>query len=253
MNYSKIPKDINKMIVGGQIAGSVLEKLIAKTKVGTNVLELEDLANRLITETGAEPAFKRVKGYHHALCVCINEEVVHCPPTNRVLKDGDIVTIDLGVYYQGFNTDTAWTVAVGKASSKVKEFLQTGQEALKAGVSQARAGNHIGDVSAAIESVIKDQGYGIVKTLTGHGVGKELHEAPMIPNFGKAGTGLELKESMTIAIEPIYTDGDPEIILEDDDWSIVAPKSKLAAVFEHSVAITKDGSQILTPNSLTVS
>ena len=212
------------MITGGKIAGEVLDRIIAETKVGVNILDLETLANQLITAAGAEPAFKRVEGYHHALCVCVNEEVVHCPPIDRVLKDGDIVTVDLGVYYQGLNTDTAWTVAVGEVSTKTKKFLETGQAALRAGMAQARDGNRVGDISAAIEKVITSQGYGIVETLTGHGVGKDLHEAPMIPNFGKAGSGPALKEGMTIAIEPIYTDGDPEIVLEDDDWSIVAPK-----------------------------
>jgi methionyl aminopeptidase len=247
----KTPEQIKIMQGGGRIAGAVLDELIKVVRPGITTLALDALAQEWITSWGGYPAFKKVPGYHHTLCTCVNNQVVHAIPNEYQLKNGDVLTIDLGVYYQGLNTDTAWTIVVGDAPPpKVKQFLNSGKQALFTGIEKAKVGNKIGDITSSIEEILTGDGYGIVDCLTGHGVGENLHQEPLVPNIGRlAGTGDELKEGLTIAIEPIYTDADPEVFLEEDEWTIVAPGSSLAAVFEHSVAITKDGPLILTPNT----
>ncbi len=242
----KTPEEIEIMAQAGQIAGEVLEKVIAAAKPGISTLELDQLAEKLIREAGGESGFKRVDGYFHTICTTPNEQVVHGIPTDRKLESGDILSIDLGAYYHGFHSDTAFTTPIGEVSPETKEFLATGQRALYAGLAQVKVGNHIGDISAAIEKVLRSRGYGIVETLTGHGVGRELHEEPLIPNYGRAGTGPELVEGMVIAIEPIYTNGSSEIYLEEDGWTITSEDATLSGLFEHTVAVTADGPKILT-------
>jgi methionyl aminopeptidase len=239
------------MAIGGAIAGQVLDELIRVVKPGMTTLALDTLAEEWITLKGAFPAFKKVPGYQHTLCTPINNEVVHAIPNKRYLEKGDILTIDLGVYYQGLFTDTAWTIVIGDRPSKeTKQFLDTGKKALLDGIKEARLSHHVGDISYAIEKTLRRPGYGIVDCLTGHSVGKELHQDPLVPNEGmKKGIGVKLTSGMTLAIEPIYTDQSPEVFLEDDDWTITAPYSKKAAVFEHSIAVTKRGPVILTPNN----
>lgn len=246
MQLLKTPQEIKIMSAGGRIAGEVLDLLIDAVRPGITTLALDALAEEWIKVRGGEPSFKKVPGYSHTLCTSVNNQVVHGIPNDQKLQNGDIVTLDLGVYYQGFHTDTAWTVGVGPLSVETDRFLQTGQEALTVGIGAAQVNNKTGDISAAIESVFKRGGVHYVSELNGHGVGRELHEDPLVPNFGQAGTGVKLEQGMTVAIEPIYTDADPEVFMEDDGWTIVALYSKLAASFEHTVAITDQGPQILT-------
>jgi len=248
MALLKNSDEIKSMRRGGVIAGEVLDELIKVVRPGITTLALDTLATEWIRLRGGEPSFNRVPGYHHTLCTSINNQVVHGIPGENLLKMGDIITIDLGVYYQGYHTDTAWTVPVGQVDERVSEFLEVGKKALKAGISKAQSGRYVGDVSNAIEKVLLKSKVGIVESLTGHGVGTELHEEPMIPNYGEPGNGVELRDGMTIAIEPIYTDLDPDVFIEDDDWTIVAPNSTIAAVFEHTILVRRGKAEILTPN-----
>lgn len=234
------------MAEAGRIAGEVLEELIKRIKPGLSTLELDRLAEDLIKRAGGEPGFKRVEGYYHSICTTVNEQVVHGIPKEHRLKEGDIVSVDLGVYYQGFHSDTAVTVPVGKVSKDIEDFLATGQHALYQGIKQVKAGGRVGDISSVIEKTLRSKNFSIVKTLTGHGVGRELHEEPLVPNFGRAGEGEELKVGLVIAIEPIYTNGSPEIYLEPDGWTITSENATLAGLFEHTVAVTADGPKILT-------
>lgn len=246
MIHLKSTEEIKIMAEAGRIAGEVLEKVSAAAQPGTSTLELDNLAEKLIKEAGGESGFKRVDGYYHSICTTPNEQVVHGIPADRKVASGDILSIDLGVYYQGFHSDTAITVPIGKVSEEAKRFLLTGQQALYAGIQQVKLGNRVGDISAAVEGVLRREKYGIVESLTGHGVGRALHEEPLIPNLGRAGTGVELKEGMVIAIEPIYTNGSPEVRLEDDGWTITSDQATLAGLFEHTVAITADGPKVIT-------
>lgn len=243
-------QELEIMATGGKIAGSVLDELTKIVKPGMTTLDLDTLAEEWIIARGGEPAFKKVPGYKHTLCTPVNNQVVHAIPNTRHLEKGDVLTIDLGVFLDGLYTDTAWTIVVGGTTNKdVRDFLSTGKKALKAGIDAAKVGRHIGDISVAIEKTLRKPGYGIVDCLTGHSVGRELHQDPLVPNEGMhKGVGVRLEPGMTLAIEPIYVDSDPEVFLEEDEWTITAPYSKRAAVFEHSVAITKSGPVILTPN-----
>lgn len=242
----KSPAEIAIMTEAGRLAGEVLEKIIQEVKPGVSTLQLDNLAEDLIKKSGGEPGFKRVPGYYHSICTAVNEEVVHGIPGERVLLEGDIVSIDLGVYFKGFHSDTAVTLPVGSVTMAATKFMKVGREALLAGMEAAKIGNRVGDISSAVEEVLTSHKYGIVHSLTGHGVGRDLHEDPLIPNHGLAGTGELLTEGMVIAIEPIYTDGSPEIFLSEDGWTITSPGSSLAGQFEHTIALTSNGPAILT-------
>lgn len=242
----KTAEEIKIMAEGGRIAGQILGELARRVRPGLSTLELDREAERMIKEAGGEPGFKRVPHYYHSICTAVNEEVVHGIPKDRKLRPGDIVSIDLGVFYRGFHSDTAVTVGVGEIGEATKKFLEVGRRALSQGIAQVRVGNRIGDISAAVEKILRGAGYGIVESLAGHGVGRELHEEPLVPNLGRAGSGLELSEGMVIAIEPIYTDGSPDVHLEKDGWTITSEKGSLAGHFEHTVAVTEKGPLVLT-------
>jgi methionyl aminopeptidase len=217
------------------------------------LLDIDKEADRLIGQSGGTASFKTVPGYRWATCLCVNDVVVHGIPTSYVLKDGDILTIDIGLVYGGFHTDTAWTKMVGKddsaAGEKKKAFLAVGQEALEKAIALARVGNHVGDISASTQNILLKAKYGIVKTLVGHGVGHELHEDPQVPNYvrGARENTYKFQGGETIAIEPIYVMGEGQIVYDNDDgWTLATKDHSLAAVFEHSVAITQDGPIVLT-------
>lgn len=246
MIHLKTPEELQLMIRAGKIAGQVLEQVVSAAKPGVSTLDLDQLAEKLILASGGEAGFKTVSNYAHTICTNINSQVVHGIPKDIALKDGDILSIDLGATYQGWHSDTAITIPIGDVHQETKQFLATGQKALYAGIAQAQVGAKVGDISSAIEQVLSEGKYGIVESLTGHGVGLELHEEPLIPNLGDPGTGLELTEGMVIAIEPIYTNGSPEVYLEEDGWTISSENASLAGLFEHTVAITSDGPKILT-------
>ncbi|MDO8451546.1 MAG: type I methionyl aminopeptidase [bacterium] len=249
----KTPREIEFMRTGGKALGRTLTELLAIASVGVSLNDIEARAKKRIQEAGGTPSFQTVRGYKWATCLCVNEVVVHGIPTEYKLKDGDLLTIDVGLLYQGFHTDTAWTKEVKSEKSKVKSqkevFLQAGQEALRRGIVQARAGNRVGHISQAIQMCIEGAGYNVVRTLVGHGVGKELHEDPQIPGFlrGTIDETEKLIEGMTIAVEVIYAMGKSAVIYDNDDgWSIATKDRSLSAVFEHTVEVGPNGPSILT-------
>lgn len=252
----KTSKEIESMKKGGGILSRVLWEVLAHAKPGITELELDQMAERLIREQGGEPGFKKVKGYYHTICACTNEVVVHGIPSGYKLKAGDVICIDCGVYYDGYHTDMAETVIVKNSEIKIqgyekkKKFLDIGKKALKAGIMQAIIGNRIGHISKAIQDIVEtDGGYSVVRSLIGHGVGRELHEDPEVPGFLDR-TILKtprLMEGMTIAIEVIYNMGKSEVVYAGtDDWTIKSADGSLSAVFERTVAITNAGPIMLT-------
>lgn len=253
-------KKIEAMRQGGQKMGAILSELLSVAESGVNVLDIEALAQKRIKEAGGVPSFPTVQGYRWATCLCLNEVIVHGIPTNRILKDGDVFTIDIGMIYDGYHTDTGWTKIINgeqKAESKEQNekerFLRVGEDALWKAIDQARIGNRIGHISQAIQTVVEGAGYGIVKSLVGHGISRELHEPPQIPGFlrGSVANTLPLIDGMTIAIEVIYTQGKPDVYYPNDDgWSIATRDGSLTAVFEHTVAIVPDGPIVLTKSLL---
>lgn len=251
----KTQVEIEMMKQGGKILKRVMEKVLREIKPGVRVSDLDELADREIVRLGAQPAFKQVKDYQWATCISLNDEVVHGIPTRRVIQEGDIVGIDTGVFYKGFNTDASWTVIVHSAKNKVQskenqEFLEAGEEALEEAIDQVRPGKRIVDISKAINDIIIKAGYSPVRALTGHGVGRKLHEEPLIPCFWDSGDqdkpSPEIQPGMVFAIEVIYNQGMADVVMADDGWTIKTKDGKISALFEKTVAVTADGPLILT-------
>lgn len=248
MIHIKTPEEIAVMREGGKKLGTILEDLLEFSQEGVVLMDIEKRANELINKSGGTASFAAVPGYTWATCLNVNEVVVHGIPTQYILKDGDILTIDIGFFYKGFHTDTAGTKIIG-SSKKNEEFLKTGKLALEKAIDVARIGNHVGHISKIVQETIESAGYSVVKTLTGHGIGRELHEKPQIPNFlqGPIENTLPLQEGMTIAIEPIYAMGSGEIVYQNDDgWTLASRDRSLTSVFEHTLAITAAGPVVLT-------
>jgi methionyl aminopeptidase len=254
----KTPDEIKIMQTGGRMLSETLKEVCANVRPGISELELDALADKLIKEKGGEPGFKKVEGYHHATCISTNEVVVHGIPSPRVLKEGDIIGIDCGVFYQGFHTDMSETLRVRSKNQElsikndeVDKFLKVGRQALEAGIAKAKAGNHVGDISKAIQDIVEVQnGYSVVRSLVGHGVGKELHEDPEVPGYlqGKIEKTPKLLEGMVIAIEVIYNMGGPDLAFANNDgWTLKTKDNSLAGLFERTIAITKSGPLVLTP------
>jgi methionyl aminopeptidase len=248
----KTPEQIKIMQTCGKMLGDTVWETCAKVMPGMTEIEVDALADKLIKQKGAEPGFKKVEGYHNATCLSTNEVVVHGIPSPYVLKEGDIIGVDCGVYYKGFHTDMAETVKIGtKKDEAVDKFLTVGKKALEAGIRQARVGNHVGDISKAIQDIVEVQnGYSVVRNLVGHGVGEELHEDPEIPGYllGRIEKTPLLKEGMVIAIEVIYNMGGPDLAFANNDgWTLQSKDGSLAGLFERSVAITANGPLIITP------
>jgi len=250
----KTKQEIEIMKTGGKILADVLFEVLKNIKIGVSEIELDQLAEKLILEKGGEPGFKKVEGYKHAICISTNDVVVHGIPTNYKLKEGDVVGIDCGVYYKGFHTDMAQTVRIKDKGLRIKEdeideFLKIGEKAMWEGIKAAKAGQRVGDISKAIQGIVEGQGYSVVKSLVGHGVGRELHEEPEVPGF-LDGSILEtslLKEGMTIAIEVIYNMGKSDVIYSGGDgWTIKSKDGSLSGLFERSIAINNGESLILT-------
>jgi methionyl aminopeptidase len=254
MIRQKTKEEIAVMREGGKILGNILLELLDYSQVGIKLTDIEALACKRIDESGAKASFATVPEYHWATCLCVNEVVVHGIPTPYVLRDGDVLTIDIGLLFKGFHTDTAWTKIVGVDASADKEkkitFLQIGQKTLFEAIKLGTIGNHVGDISASNQKILAGAGYGIVKSLVGHGVGYELHEDPQVPNYvrGAAANTYQFRGGETIAIEPIYTMGPSgSVVYENDDgWTISSRDRSIAAVFEHSIAITDNGPLVLT-------
>lgn len=245
----KSGEEIRIMIEGGKRLKKVMSDLRRQVKSGMTTKQIDQIANNLIKKAGGEASFKTVKNYHWATCLSINNQVVHTPPTARILKEGDLLTIDIGVYYQGFHTDYAETFSIGQANDKQSEkFLQVGRETLIKAINQFKENNHLGQLSQAIEKGIRGHGYSVIKQLTGHGIGKRLHEDPYILGYldRPINQTLIIKKGLVVAIEVIYAQGGENVNLEKDPWSLATEDGSLAACFEHTVAITNQGSLILT-------
>lgn len=237
---------IEIMKEGGHKLAVVRDALIEAAKVGVSLQEIENLANSLIAKTGGEAAFKKVPGYHWATCLNLNDIIVHGIPNKTVLKDGDLLSIDVGLYYKGYYTDTTACLIVGKSSKEQRKFLEVGLQALNAGIRAAKAGHKVSDISRAIQTIIEKNGYSVVRELTGHGVGKSLHEDPYIPNFVETHHDPVLVEGQTLAIEPMYTNGLGKMRIEKDGWTIRTVDGSLAGQVEHTIAITAKDPIILT-------
>lgn len=242
---------VDAMTQGGAKLGAILAELLQFSQPGVTLKEVEDLAMKRILEEGGKPSFTTVEDYKWATCLCVNDVIVHGIPNSRILKDGDVFTIDVGMIYKGFHTDTAWSKVIGNTKDKdTEKFLNVGKEALREAIAVAKPGNRVGHISRTIQDIVEGAGYGIVKSLVGHGVGEELHMPPQIPGYlkGKVDATLPLTPGMTIAIEIIYTMGNPAVYYANDDgWSIATRDHSLSAVFEQTVAITNGVSAELTP------
>lgn len=250
MNY-KTPEEIRFMREGGRILAQTLDALEKAVKPGIKTRELEFLARDLIAQAGAKPSFLNYNGFPAALCVSVNDEIVHGVPSERVIKEGDLVKLDLGVLYKGFHTDSARTVLVGSGSHKeLRSLIDVTREALEIGVAAAQLGKTTGDIGEAIHKFVKTYKLDVVRDLIGHGIGRSVHEAPEVPNYGPAGSGDKLTEGMVIAIEPMVVLGKTGIADGPDGFSYVTQDGKYAAHFEHTVAITNDGPLVLTSSEI---
>lgn len=234
------------MRIAGEIVGKTHHYLEPYLQPGITTKEIDLLAEKYILEQQATPSFKNLYGFPGSICISINDEVVHGIPSNRVLCEGDIVTLDIGACYQGYHGDSAWTYKIGKVSEDKEYVTKYTEEALFYGLSHIKAGIHVGDIGYHISSFAKEHHLGVVRELCGHGVGSSVHEDPDVPNFGKLGTGPILKEGMVIAVEPMLTYGKRNIVQLEDEWTIVTEDSSASAHFEHTILITKDGYEILT-------
>ena len=242
----KSKREIELLKEAGHIVYLTHQYLRPYIKAGIKTKELDSLAEKFIRSKGATPSFKGYEGFPSTLCISINDEVVHGFPSERVLKEGDIISIDIGACYKGYHGDSAWTYTVGEVSDDAKYLLEHTEKALYEGIKQAKVGNRIGDISYAVEKYATEHNLGVVKELVGHGVGTSVHEAPDVPNYGTKGTGPKIRDGMVIAIEPMLTLGSPDIYVEDNDWTVKTVDSSLSAHFEHTIAITNEGVIILT-------
>lgn len=242
----KSKSEIEKMRRACRIVAEVLQELKQVARPGVTTLELDALAERGIRARGALPAFKGYRGFPKSLCVSVNEQVVHGIPSKRRLKEGDIVGLDLGAIWDGYYGDAAITVPVGRVSPAIEHLLAITKEALYAGINEVKPGKHLSDISHAIQNHAETQGYSVVRAFVGHGIGTALHEEPQVPNFGPPGRGPRLKPGMVLAIEPMVNLGDADVEILDDGWTVVTADGQLSAHFEHTVAITENGPEILT-------
>jgi methionyl aminopeptidase len=242
----KSPAEIEQMRAANQLVARVLEDLAAMVAPGVSTADLDAAAEAKVRAAGAEPAFKGYRGYPATLCASVNEQVVHGIPNRRALEAGDIVSLDMGVKLNGYYGDSAVTVAVGAVDDEVRRLLRVTQEALEAGIAQVKVGGRISDIGHAIQQVVEAQGFSVVREFVGHGIGAALHEEPQIANYGEPGRGPRLAEGMTLAIEPMVNMGKPAVRVLADGWTAVTKDGSLSAHFEHTVAVTKNGPDVLT-------
>lgn len=242
----KRPEEIEKIRKSNIIVSEILRELKEKIRPGITTLELNRYSEELAKKRGATPAFKGYRGYPFALCTSVNSEVVHGMPSSRVLKPGDIVSLDFGARYQGYYGDAAMTVPVGDITEEARLLLEATESSLYEGIQQARAGNRLGDIAAAVQGRVEAAGFSVVRDFVGHGIGKDLHEEPQIPNYGVRGRGVELKSGMVLAIEPMVNAGTYKVRILPDGWTVVTEDGQLSAHFEHTVAITDEGPVILS-------
>ncbi|MBN2283951.1 MAG: type I methionyl aminopeptidase [Deltaproteobacteria bacterium] len=242
----KSPEEIEKMRRSNEIVARILKGLSELVKPGVTTRELDEYAESEARKEGADPAFKGYGGYPFALCTSVNSEVVHGFPSDVPLKEGDIVSLDFGVRYDEYYGDSAVTLPVGKITKTASRLMKVTREALYQGIDKARAGNRLGDISYAVQNFVERAGFSVVRDYVGHGIGKSLHEDPPVPNFGVRGRGIELKPGMVLAIEPMVNEGIYKVQVKPDGWTVVTGDGKLSAHFEHTVAITEDGPEILS-------
>jgi len=230
----------------GRVVAAVLEILMKQAREGMRTKELDIIAATEVERLGAKPSFKGYRGFPANLCVSVNDEIVHGIPGERILKNGDIVSLDLGASFMGFQGDSAVTIGLGEISPQAQELVKATKGTLTAGIAAARAGARLGDVSATMQSYAESRGYSVVREYSGHGIGREMHEEPQIPNFGVEGTGPVLKKGMALALEPMVNVGDWRTRVGDDHWTVLTADGSLSAHFEHTIAITDDEAEVLT-------
>jgi methionyl aminopeptidase len=247
MILKKTPEQLEKMAAAGQVHARCMRMLASKVRPGVTTAELDDAAERFIRSQDAEPSFKGYRGFPGSICTSPNSMVVHGIPGPYELKRGDVLSIDVGVTKDGWVADGAVTLPVGPVTPGARGLLDTTKQALFDGIEQARAGNHLGDISAAIQRTVELDGLSIIRTLVGHGIGRDMHEDPQIPNFGEGGRGPVLEEGMVFAIEPMVNAGGPLVEMGDDGWAVYSQDGSLAAHFEFTIAVTANGPRILTP------
>ncbi|MFL5834941.1 MAG: type I methionyl aminopeptidase [Solirubrobacterales bacterium] len=247
MIIKKSPEEVEKMAASGAILVRCLKMLASKARTGVTTGELDAAAEKFIRSQGAEPAFKGYRGFPGSICASPNSMVVHGIPGDYELKRGDVISIDVGVIKDGWVSDAAMTLPIGPVSPEAQKLLEVTKASLFAGVEQMRPGNHLGDVSAAIQRAVEIEGMSIIRTLVGHGIGRDMHEEPQVPNFGEPGKGPELEVGTVLAIEPMVNVGGPLVRMGDDGWSVFSEDGSLAAHFEFTVAVTPEGPRILTP------
>jgi methionyl aminopeptidase len=243
----RTPEEIVSIRAACRVVSEVLDELVLACRPGVTTLELDHVAASRTRARGAAPAFLGYHGYPASLCVSVNDEVVHgIPARDRVVREGDVVGLDFGVMLDGWFGDSARTVAVGRVAPEVARLLETGAEALARGVAAARPDGTVGDIGAAVQAWVEARGFSVVREFVGHGIGRRLHEPPQVPNVGRAGEGLRLRTGMVLAIEPMVNAGTPEVETLDDGWTAVTADGSLSAHFEHTVAVTENGPEILT-------
>jgi methionyl aminopeptidase len=242
----KSDREIAAMRQAGRIVATVLEVIKLQLRPVVKTTELDIIAARELDRLGARPSFKGYRGFPANLCVSVNNEIVHGIPGELILQEGDIVSLDLGAIFMGFQGDAAITVGIGEISPRAKELIKTTEGALNAGIAAAHPEARLGDISAAIQHYVESRGFQVVREYTGHGIGREMHEEPQIPNFGLPGTGPVLKKGMTLALEPMVTAGDWRTRLGSDQWTVFTADSSLSAHFEHTIAITEAEPEVLT-------
>lgn len=246
MIITKTPREIAIMREAGQIVARTHQVLKEHIKPGITTLELDRIAEEYIRSQGATPSFKGYNGFTGSVCASVNEELVHGIPGKRVLNDGDIISIDIGAYYNGYHGDSAWTYPVGTISEETQQLLDVTEESLYKGLEHAKAGQRLTDISHAIQSYVESHDFSVVREYVGHGVGQNLHEEPQIPHYGPPGKGPRLKTGMTLAIEPMVNAGQRYVRTLADNWTVVTVDGSMCAHFEHTIAITDDGYEILT-------
>ncbi len=239
-------REIETMRRSGKITATVLTDLMSSAKAGMTTGDIDTLAENGIRELGGEPTFKGYRGYPASVCTSVNDQVVHGIPGGYMLREGDLLSIDLGTTLDGYVSDSAVTVPIGSVSENAKRLLRVTQECLMLGIEQMRSGNHVGDIGCAVQQHAEANGYGVVRSLVGHGVGTSMHEDPQVPNYGRRGAGPKLRPGLVLAVEPMITQGSHEVKILADGWTVVTADGKLAAHFEHTIALTQDGPKILT-------
>jgi methionyl aminopeptidase len=239
-------KEISIMAEGGKVLSKIIHEVAKHAKAGITTKYLDKVAEDLIFRYGAEPAFKGYNGYPNAMCVSVNEEIVHAIPSSRILKEGDILTLDLGIEFKGYCTDMAITMGIGKIDKKLQKLMNVTEKSLELAIKQCKPGNRLGDIGYVIQNYVERNGFNVVRDLVGHGIGKKVHEEPEVLNYGEKATGIVLKPGMVIAIEPMNLIGNWQIERAKDGFAFLSKDRSISAHFEHTIAITKKGCRVLT-------